>query len=433
MDVEFKRNLVKLLSGMLWTTIPLFALMLLLPHEPEIDYEPVLILLFFTLLLNIGVALLPMRRPFIIRYNNILFFIIGSFFVMACCLAILETGGVRSPLFPFLLLVTCFGTTFYASQLIPLLLMAGVSATYTLLMVYYSGFEHQDVQLLVSQVLFLFLITFFVNRLGLDSREQVRIKNEALRELKLLSEMDQATSNFVSAVSFEMRTPLTSIQGFSEMLLKQDLEEEKEREFIDIINKEAEHLTELVEELLDISRLESGKAKLKREEIEVYRFLRGNLRALETICAPRGPGDGHTRGPARPLPRPQPHRQGHVHHLQPHHPGLRGRGRGAGERQDGRELAGADHELPAGRGEGARSGERDPGAPGVRAPGGGAGRGHRPPHHHGARREHERHPGARPLVHHRLPPAGDGAGGIPGRGTDLHGLTACLKRPAKTL
>lgn len=292
MDVEFKRNLVKMLSGLLWMTIPLFALLLLLPYDVEkIDYEPVLILLFFTLLLNIGVALLPMRRPFIVRYNNILFFIIAALFSLTATLAILETGGVRSPLFPFLLLVACFGTTFYASLVTAILLMVGLSASYTFFIIHYSslsGYERsEDLQLLTAQILYLFLITFFINRLGLDSREQVRIKNEALRELKLLSEMDQATSNFVSAVSFEMRTPLTSIQGFSEMLLNQDLGEEKEREFIDIINKEAEHLTELVEELLDISRLESGKAKLKREEIEVYRYLRGSMRALEAICAPQ--------------------------------------------------------------------------------------------------------------------------------------------------
>lgn len=286
MDVEFKRNLVRLLSGLLWATIPLVALLLLLPHEPGIEYEPAFILLFLTLLLNVGMALLPLRRPFIVRYNNALFFVIGACFVLVSALAILKTGGVRSPLFPFLLLVASFGTTFYAAQLTSMLLITGVSAAYVLFMVYLSAFEGEDLQLLAGQALFLILITFFINRLGLDSREQVRIKNEALRELKLLSEMDRATSNFVSAVSFEMRTPLTSIQGFSEMLLRQDLDEEKEREFIDIINKEAEHLTELVEELLDISRLESGKAKLKREEIEVERFLRRNLRALEDICSP---------------------------------------------------------------------------------------------------------------------------------------------------
>ena len=48
MDVDFKRNLVKLLSGSLWLTIPLFAIFLLIlphPQEPEIQYEEVMILL----------------------------------------------------------------------------------------------------------------------------------------------------------------------------------------------------------------------------------------------------------------------------------------------------------------------------------------------------------------------------------------------------
>ena len=289
MDIDFKRNLIKLLCGMIWATIPYLAFLIIVlprPQVPEIQYEEVLILLAATLVLNFLVSLMPLRRPFVIRYHQILYFLTATIFCTSATLAIIYTGGVRSFFFPFLLMVVCFGTTFYATMTTTLVLMTLLSVLYTLAMVYFTDFVRTDIQWLCFQILSIFLMTFFINRLGLDSREQVRIKNEALRELKLLSEMDEATSNFVSAVSFEMRTPLTSIQGFSEMLLHQDLPEEKEREFIDIINKEAEHLTELVEELLDISRLESGKAKLKRQEVDISRMLRASVNVLGTICAP---------------------------------------------------------------------------------------------------------------------------------------------------
>lgn len=288
-DIEFKRNLVKLLGGLIWSCVPLFAVLLLLPHPAEWDYRlgPSLALLLLILLLNLIVSLLPLRRPLFLRYNQALFFCIGACFAVVACQLIGYTGGARSPFFPFMLLVACFGTTFYASQAIALVLMLMLSAGYILFLQWFAQLRTGDIQLLASQSLFLFLAALFINRLGQDTREQVRSRSEALRQLRLLSEMDRATSDFVSAVSFEMRTPLTSIQGFSEMLLNQELEEEKEREFVEIISKEAEQLASLVEELLDISRLESGRAKLKREEVDVYWMLRRLSQSLGDICTPR--------------------------------------------------------------------------------------------------------------------------------------------------
>ncbi len=286
MDIEFKRNLVKLLSGLIWACVPLFALLLLLPHPAYQDYRlrPAMGLLLACLALNLAVSLIPLRRPLLLRFNQALFFLIGVCFAAAACFMMVYTGGAKSPLFPFMLLVVCFGTTFYASQVTPVVLIGMLSLGYILCLHWYAEVGMEDSQLLASQVLFLFLIALFINRLGRDTREQVRSRNEALRQLKLLSEMDRATSNFVSAVSFEMRTPLTSIQGFSEMLLHQDLEEEKEREFVQIISREAEQLTALVEELLDISRLESGRAKLRREEVDVYWMLRRLSHPLRELC-----------------------------------------------------------------------------------------------------------------------------------------------------
>jgi len=288
-DIEFKRNLVKLLGGLIWSCVPLFAVLLLLPHPEGWDFRlgPALTLLLATLVLNLLVSLLPLRRPLLLRYNQILFFLIGACFAAVACLMIVYTGGAKSPLFPFMLLVVCFGTTFYASQATALILMLLLSASYIFCLRWFAHLKIEDTQLLASQTLFLFLAALFINRLGRDTREQVRSRNEALRQLKLLSEMDRATSDFVSAVSFEMRTPLTSIQGFSEMLLNQELGEEKEKEFVQIISKEAEQLASLVEELLDISRLESGRAKLRREEVDVYWMLRRLSQPLREVCEPR--------------------------------------------------------------------------------------------------------------------------------------------------
>lgn len=91
-----------------------------------------------------------------------------------------------------------------------------------------------------------------------------------ITERKLLEEM---RSEFVANVSHELRTPLTSIRGFAETLLDGALEDTGvARRFLKIINVEAERLSRLIDELLNLSRLENHKSvpnlqPLKMEEL----------------------------------------------------------------------------------------------------------------------------------------------------------------------
>lgn len=286
MDVDYRRVLMRFYGTSVLAILPLVATLLVLSHDHSINYRGVMQVLVVLMLLNILVVILPLRRASLVKYYNILFFVSGMIFIVSAFLTIFFTGGVKSPFFPLLLLVTSFGTTFFESPVTAFVLVGISSGLYAFFSFKFIGIEPQEMQLLTAQIIFLLLITYLVNRMQSESKEQERVKNEALRELKLLSEMDQATSRFVSAVSFEMRTPLTSIQGFSEMLLREDLPEEKEREFIEIINRGAEHLTRLVEELLEISRLESGKTKLLREEIKLDELLEESLKTLEPVYQP---------------------------------------------------------------------------------------------------------------------------------------------------
>jgi len=87
--------------------------------------------------------------------------------------------------------------------------------------------------------------------------ERTRELEKAYEELKKLDEMKDA---FLSSVSHELRTPLTSIRSFSEILLRyQPDDPETRREFIDIINSESERLTRLINDLLDLARIEAGE------------------------------------------------------------------------------------------------------------------------------------------------------------------------------
>jgi PAS domain S-box-containing protein len=84
-------------------------------------------------------------------------------------------------------------------------------------------------------------------------------------------EVDRMKTQFVSMVSHELRTPLTSIKGFTEMILDEDAGEinEEQREFLSIVDANADRLIALVNDLLDISRIESGRVQLKLEPADV--------------------------------------------------------------------------------------------------------------------------------------------------------------------
>lgn len=92
--------------------------------------------------------------------------------------------------------------------------------------------------------------------------------SQALAELELVS---KRKTDFVSAVSHELRTPLTSIKGYASILLSEKLgavpPEIKER--LEKINKHSDELTHMVNDLLDIARIESGRADLKLEAADI--------------------------------------------------------------------------------------------------------------------------------------------------------------------
>ncbi|MBA5850066.1 HAMP domain-containing histidine kinase [Clostridium sp. cel8] len=81
---------------------------------------------------------------------------------------------------------------------------------------------------------------------------------------------DQLKNEFVASISHELRTPLTSIKGWASTMRTGDLEDKKDiMDGLDIIEKESDRLTSMVEELLDFSKFISGKITLKRDYVDI--------------------------------------------------------------------------------------------------------------------------------------------------------------------
>lgn len=112
-----------------------------------------------------------------------------------------------------------------------------------------------------------------IGRLGqafnrmMDALEEKEVSLELLN--RRLLEESKMKSQFVSNVSHELRTPLNSIIGFSE-LLKDPANgplTDQQKSYVDFIHTSGQHLLELINDLLDLSRIETGRMKVQREEV----------------------------------------------------------------------------------------------------------------------------------------------------------------------
>jgi signal transduction histidine kinase/CHASE2 domain-containing sensor protein len=98
-------------------------------------------------------------------------------------------------------------------------------------------------------------------------------------------ELNLAKNEMVSLVSHELRTPLTAIRGYSDMLLKYDLVQEKGKQFLGTILEESDRLGKLIQSFLDIAYIESGRQKVTKTDIEIAPMLRDLTSVLEPIAS----------------------------------------------------------------------------------------------------------------------------------------------------
>jgi len=89
-----------------------------------------------------------------------------------------------------------------------------------------------------------------------------------------LEEASQAQARFVSMVSHEFRTALTSIQGFSELMRDAELGTSEVRDYASDINHEAQRLSRLINDLLDLDRLEMGRIQVQAVEMDLAQAVR---------------------------------------------------------------------------------------------------------------------------------------------------------------
>lgn len=93
------------------------------------------------------------------------------------------------------------------------------------------------------------------------------------RDITKEYEIDQMKTELISTVSHELRTPLSSILGFSELLLNKKTTNDRKQRYIETIYKESKRLSSLVDDFLDVQRMESGKLMYHFTEVDIASLL----------------------------------------------------------------------------------------------------------------------------------------------------------------
>ena len=107
-----------------------------------------------------------------------------------------------------------------------------------------------------------------------QQRQELYLNNLALTKAKQNAEVaNQAKSQFLAHMSHELRTPLNAILGFSQIMVSDTSLDSSQQEQLLIINRSGQHLLNLINNILDLSKIEAGKTDLQQERFELYEFI----------------------------------------------------------------------------------------------------------------------------------------------------------------
>ncbi|MDX6408945.1 MAG: hypothetical protein QOE13_2016 [Gaiellaceae bacterium] len=111
---------------------------------------------------------------------------------------------------------------------------------------------------------------------ALSAHRQLRRQNEQLREA------DRLKDEFVALISHDLRTPLTSIMGYLELILDDENLTEEQRGFLDVADRNADRLLRLVNDLLFVARFEAGQLELHQTELDLAEIVGQSVAEAES-------------------------------------------------------------------------------------------------------------------------------------------------------
>ncbi|MBI1284664.1 MAG: response regulator [Thiobacillus sp.] len=161
---------------------------------------------------------------------------------------------------------------------LPYLYLSMLASAIGFIVVYqFNPFWHSHIPLWWGMWLTLVVVPLYASSLLKQLHSAVRREKEA----------SLAKSNFLANMSHELRTPLNGVIGVADLLTETHLDKEQE-EFAQIIHASANTLLELIDNVLDISRIEAGRISIAEEDFDLHRLVNGTVAMMERLAQAKG-------------------------------------------------------------------------------------------------------------------------------------------------
>jgi len=113
------------------------------------------------------------------------------------------------------------------------------------------------------------------NKLSFKGNDEVAVLAESFNHMvETLENLEKMRRDFIANISHELRTPMTSINGFIEGILDGTIPAEKQKDYLNIVKDEVKRLQRLVNDLLDIARMEAGEMKMNVSSFDICEVIR---------------------------------------------------------------------------------------------------------------------------------------------------------------
>jgi signal transduction histidine kinase len=123
----------------------------------------------------------------------------------------------------------------------------------------------------------------FENRVSIESQDEIgELANTFNSMAESLQNLENMRRSFVANVSHELRTPMTTIQGFIEGVIDDTIPHEKQKQYLNIVLDEAKRLSRMVNDLLDLAKMEAGERELDIREFDINELIRISIIKFET-------------------------------------------------------------------------------------------------------------------------------------------------------